>query len=276
MGKTAVVIVRNAAEHHTSWGGAFAEGLRRHGWTVHVSTSPAPCDLMVLWGVRRGEWISAQTRKGGEVCVLERGYLGDRFKWASVSFGGELNGRAEFRTPPHDGARFRLHFPGMLKPWRAPGPGYLLLMGQVPGDMSLRGVDIAQWYARTARAAAAAGWDVRFRPHPAALERGYRAPVPNAKTVPPGEIAEALAGAAAVVTYNSNSAVDAVLAGVPTVAVDRGSMAWDVTARGLDALVTPDRAEWVHRLAWCQFSRQEMRLGECWEAVGGCNAVRAA
>jgi hypothetical protein len=78
-----------------------------------------------------------------------------------------------------------------------------------------------------------------------------------------------LSGAAIVVTWNSNSGLDAVINGVPTVTMDKGAMAWDVTGHSLGEVPpTPDRTAWCHALAWKQWSKGEMVSGECWEAVG--------
>ena len=59
-------------------------------------------------------------------------------------------------------------------PWRERRDGYALLIGQVPGDQSIAGVDMDGWYSKTATELKSAGWDVRFRPHPVAVQRGYR------------------------------------------------------------------------------------------------------
>jgi hypothetical protein len=108
---------------------------------------------------------------------------------------------------------------------------------------------------------------VRFRPHPGAQRRGGAAEVPGAATIG-GTLAEALAGAALVVTFNSNSGVDAALAGRPVVAMDAGSMAWAVAGHEVAEVVQPDRTAWAARLAWCQFNKAEMESGFCQEAVG--------
>ena len=86
-----------------------------------------------------------------------------------------------------------------------------------------------------------------------------------------GTLTEAIGNAAWVVTYNSNSAVDAVLAGVPSVSCDVGSMAWDVT--GHDVAVkppSPDRKEWAAKMAWAQWTDDEIESGRAWEAVQAC------
>lgn len=258
--KRAHIIANETAEHQASWGGAFAAGLKRHGWAVTVSKYHHPADLVVQWGVRRQAWIQATKEARGEVVILERGYVGDRFSWTSVSFGGGLNGRGQFRGPVHDGSRWQQHFGHLMQPWQTRGAGDVLIMGQVDGDAAVANVDIHGFYRAAAQAYQAAGISTRLRPHPGG-RRAVAAPLRS--------LAEDLALARAVVTWNSNSGVDAVLAGVPTVAMDKGSMAWDVTGRVLGELPpTPDRTSWAHRLAWCQWQRDELESGDCWEHIG--------
>ena len=72
---------------------------------------------------------------------------------------------------------------------------------------------------------------------------------------------EALDKAGLVVTYNSNSGVDAVLAGVPTYAADPGSMVWDVSSREF-LPTTPDRAIWSQRMSFTQWLPDEIEKGD--------------
>lgn len=261
--RRAVVVVRESLPHHKSFGGAMAAGLRRHGWITEISTGDKPCDLLIMWGVRNRGMSQRQRDAGGEVCILERGYLGDRFDMTSVSFGGGLNGRGEFRVPADaDGSRFAsLGLP--LRPWRQ-NDGPAVIMGQVPGDNSLLGVEFGRWVSDAAAASRAAGFEVVFRQHP-----GHRARGSGCYGLPEitGTLGEALDIAGLVVTFNSNSGVDAVLAGVPTVAMDAGSMVRDVAAHDI-AVTTPERGPWAARLAWCQYSKAELESGFAAEAVG--------
>lgn len=258
-----VVNRRFTATHQHTIGGAFAAGLRRHGLTVTSGTLPRPADILVLWGVRRSELIRSQKAAGGEVVILERGYLGDRFAWTSVSFGGGLNGRGIFRGPFDDGSRWEAHFAHLMQPWqRREGP--VVVMGQVPTDNAVRHIDFNRWARRTLDHFRASGRQAYIRPHPQVAKGGR-------------PLADVLAEAAMVVTYNSNSGVDAVLAGVPTIAMDPGSMAWDVTGHDLSEVApTPDRTAWAHRLAWCQWRMDEIASGACWEAVGQAAETVAA
>jgi hypothetical protein len=264
----AVIVANPVAHHQQGWGGAFRDGLARHGINAVMREDPAPADLLVLWGTRRQEAIAQQRRSGGQVCILERGYIGDRHRWSSVSFGGQLNGRAEFRGVTTDPTRFEQNFAGMMKPWRRQ-EGYALLIGQVPGDMSIEGANISRWYRQMADDLQAAGFKVRYRSHPVADDRGFRPEEIAGAPKINGSLADALTGASLVVTFNSNTAVESVLAGVPTIAADRGSMAYDVTGRTVGDLVTPDRTEWAARLAWKQWTLEEIASGEFWARACG-------
>lgn len=245
----------SSTNHQHMWGGAFAAGLRRHGWDVTIGSTPAPCDLLVVWSVNQRDAIRRQLADGGEVCVLERGYVGDRFKWTSVSFGGGLNGRGRFYGPFEDGSRWQAHFAHLMRPWRAEGSRELaVIMGQIPADNAVRDIDINAWCRNAAERFQALGFRTMIRAHPMVK-----------KTVP---LVDVLDVAAVAVTWNSNSGVDAVLAGVPTVAMDRGSMAWDVSGHELRMPPAPDRTAWAYATAWKQWTVDEMKSGQCWEAVG--------
>lgn len=238
-------------------------GLARHGVPVERFDGGyiPSADVVCCWGWRNGKVYRASER---QVLVAERGYVGDRFAWTSLGWNG-LNGRATF--PTGDGLRWEKHFAGLIQPWKSGGE-YVLLAGQVEGDQSLAGVNIKSWYAEAAAAMTAYGLPVYFRPHPEAVRRGQQTHVKGAPVLR-GSLADALSGAAVVVTYNSNTGVDAVLAGVPTVACDRGSMAWDVTGHEIGETVTPDRTEWAHRIAWAQWEMSEIADGTAWDAVRG-------
>lgn len=270
--KKAVVISHNrqvADRNSIEWREAFCEGLRRRGWDAQMSTDAKPCDLLVMWGTRRQDVIARQKAVHGQVCILERGYLGDRRLWTSVSFGGGLNGRGEFRGPHQDGSRFQKHFSHLLKDWYQPARGYALLVGQVPGDMSIRGVNIDAFYTQSAAALRKYGWDdVRFRPHPLA-GRHRNGHVRGAVTADTEQsLQAAMDQAGVVVTFNSNTGVEAAMFGRPVIAMDEGSMAWDVAGHQVTEIVTPDRTPWANRLAWCQWTKDEFLSGECQEAVG--------
>jgi hypothetical protein len=86
------------------------------------------------------------------------------------------------------------------------------------------------------------------------------------KTIP---LSDDLKAARFVVTWNSNTAVEAILSGIPAVARDEGSMAWDVAGHSLSVPPRINRMAWAHALAWKQWGKAEMMSGYCWEHVRG-------
>ena len=243
-----------ATKHQREHREAVEAGFRRLGFTDR--------NLVVCWGWRTGRRWHAS---GRNVLVLERGYIGDRFRYSSVALNG-LNGRATFPAAVQDdGARFR-SFGVPIQPWKPEGE-YVLLVGQVAGDAALQGRNLGPWYAATAKAAAAVyGLPVRFRQHPREAERQISRRVPGT-VANSGDLGDALAGAAVVVTFNSNTGVEAMLAGKPTVAVDEGAMAWPVAAHELGAEANPDRQAWAYDLAWKQWGVEEIASGEALRGI---------
>ena len=249
---TAVLVARDRMPHQHNWCTAMGEGLVRHGWTVKHTNAYELCDLVCFWGVRMQDQIKQAQNHGSDICILERGYIGDRKHYTSVSFGGQLNGRAEFRGPLQNPSRWE-QCGHSLQPWDPQADGYALIMGQVQGDASVTGVRLDNWYRQARLDLEAQGWvDIRFRPHPITTRVGTQV-----------DLATELAGAALVVTYNSNSGVDAILAGRPVIAYDHGSMVWELSGQQC-----PDRLTWAHAMAWKQWTKDEMQSGECWEALG--------
>ena len=243
----------NHGQAHLS---AFKDGFARHGGQVVEGRG----DFVVMWGHKDRGVIEGDR----PYLVLEQGYLGDRLKWTSMGWNG-LNGRATF--PCGDATRWERYFSHLMRPWSS-GAGVALLVGQVPGDAALGDLDLTRWLRDTAAALKTRGWQVIFRPHPNAPD----VPCPNGAEMSPGLLADDLSRATLCVTYNSNTGVDAMLAGVPTVAMDEGSMAWPVAMHDIpeSVLHRPDRTAWAQRLAWCQWTVEEIAAGDVWGHLKQC------
>ncbi|WP_374374495.1 hypothetical protein [Dongia sp.] len=257
---------------------AVMEGLLRHGVQVfpvqHLHQVPPRVvnpefRIAICWGWRRGKELQS---RGYDVLLVERGYIGDRRDWTSLAWNG-LNGRGDFclaaGIPALDVSRSAL-LGSQMQDWRSATrrrTDTIFVMGQVMGDQSLQGRDLTPWYRDVFHQARQRfGMPVLLRPHPVAIAKGRHAStgLPESRST----LADDLARAWAVITWNSNSAVDAVLAGVPALAVDQGSMAWDVTAHDLCGLgARPEREEWAARVAWCQWRIEELRAGSWWERM---------
>lgn len=209
-----------------------------------------------VWGWRQSEYLR---RKNIDVLVMERGYIGDRFKYTSLGWNG-LNGYAQFPDYKYDGLeRFHSHG-GKIREWKNDGDR-IVILGQVPGDASLQGRDLTSWYQNTAaQANKLYGLPVYFRPHPESLKKGIVKDIKNT-TRSTGTLKEDLDRALFSIAFNSNALLDSVMYGVPAYAGDRGAMAWDLCSKDLSDIVRPRRDEVLSRISFCQFSSDEIQSG---------------
>lgn len=286
--KTAHLYCRNR-QHEMRLKG-FGKGLVRHGWWVTAGPHYERADLVVQWG-SAGDALDKAKRDGGEPCMLEIGYMGKRSAMTAIIFGGKLNGRGVFNGVQDEPTRFAAL--GIeLRPYDMPMDGYTLVMGQLLRDMSVRHIDFKQWVLDVVAELKAERQTVRFRPHPemkvmtaaraAKLERLCHDPDREedarlrewfAKIDAPfkqGSLAVALEGARSVVTFNSTSGVDAAIAGRPVVAADKGSMVREIAGHGIHDLIVPtdaQRQSWANRLAWKQWTQDELVSGAAWDIV---------
>lgn len=232
----------------------------RRGINENTPIEVKGADVDCCWGWGRGQ---LQRKLGHNVLIMERAYVGDRSVWFTLGWNG-LYGRAIFPQVDDGGKRWQAHFADLMRPWRTNPEGYALLLGEVPLDEKDRAKSYKKSLLATAQALVRQGHPVRFRPHP-------HAPMakPPAKVVA-GTLQEAFEGAAFAVNWNSNAGVDAVLAGIPTVTLERGAMAWAVASHDLDApIITPDRSPWAHTLAYTQWSLPEIESGLAWQHLRG-------
>lgn len=274
MSKPTIGIFAHAnLSHQVERAESFRRGLMRHGYNakVYPTSTPVPCDLAVFWGMHHSRGLrQQQEQRGLNWLIMERGYVGDRFHWTSLGYNG-LNGRADFLNKGSPGDRWEKYFKQYMKPWKSYVNGdYILLTGQVSGDASLAAVNGRVDYDAII-GGIRAYWDgpIHFRPHP---QRPI--PAPRDTILSTGTLTDAFSKAHVTVTYNSNTAVDSVLAGIPAIVMDRvGCMAGPVCGDDLYEIILggqiPDRTQWAHDIAYTQWSPEEIENGDAWEHLKG-------
>lgn len=251
---------------------AFYEGCPEPKKLVPL-TDYQPSDVAVIMGTfkryvpvsyHRGDVLFGQRDNGGLTIILETGYInrgaGPNHHYAA-GFNG-INGRAFFNNKNSPSDRWlKLGIP--IMPWRREG-GHILLCGQVPWDASVDFINFQEWTQKTAALLKTLSKrEIVYRPHPL----GFTDTPEGCVKSPHKLLSDDLKNCWAVVTFNSNSAVEAAIAGVPVVACDIGSMALPV-ANALEEVEkprTPDRTQWLNDLAYCQWTPEEMRSGETWQ-----------
>lgn len=170
----------------------------------------------------------------------------------------------------------------LLAPWREKGD-HILVMGQTLFGLSSQHVNIYDWYAQVVREIRKhSNRTIVLRQHPRLTkirEGGSRTEkdrkqilralgrVKNFEWSQGWTTEEDLKGAWASVVFSSNAAVSSVRHGIPVFVGDRSCMAWEVGNHSLAEIenpAMPDRTLWAHRLAYAQWTCQEMIDGEPW------------
>jgi hypothetical protein len=261
----------------------FINGLKKHGYTQfklqdyrNITCPNTKSDVCIGWSVRQ---LNAFQGLGENVIVLENPYFGYLNKkpadWTSVGWNG-LGGRANFCNKKSPPTRWNDHFSYFekekLKDWS--GGDFILLLTQVYGDQSLilkeqecnEKIDYNKIIAQIRKNTKL---PIYVKHHPNE-ENPNIWNIPNDISIINKNISvyDAVQNAKICVTINSNSAVEAVLGGTPTITLDRGSMAWDVTEHNFDKIENPplpDRTQWLYDTSYCQWKIEEFENGDVWD-----------
>jgi hypothetical protein len=222
------------------WQGPFAlklrEGLAQIGIQAKITDSRmrSGFGFPILLGTTFWKGIEM----AGDYLLVDRCSFGDTERWVSLVWNGHGR-RGDHKLPARITAdRWEKH--GItLEPYKH--GSRVILCGQTePYSPNWRRIE--DWYASVKA--------THFRPHPAGSSPNL---LPTAFD---------FSDCKAAVVLNSSVAVKTVMAGIPTITMDEGSMAWDVTGHSLEDIRTPDRTLWAHALAWTQWSHDEIREGK--------------
>lgn len=270
-----VVLSRGPDSHSYEIEKQLVIGARQHAGeaklaSIHEPLPPA--EVYALWGARRDDIIKRVRDADNHVLIMERGYLLDRFKYYSCTLDG-LNGHG---TPLLQGKNNFHNTPGveaLLKPNVFNKDGYILVLGQVPNDASVAHVNYKSWCDTTVRAIRnMTDKPICWRAHP--LDKTPYYPDNVIRCLSTNTLEQDASGAKWCVTFNSNSAVDVTLMGVPCIVMDKGSMAYKVTEHHLNAIMGPpsarngtSRLEWLSWLVDCQWTAQDFTNGKVWLAL---------
>jgi len=202
-----------------------------------------------------------------------------------IGINGFLNQSGIFNHGNHNDSRVKklgIEWNG----WKHDPNGHILLMLQLPGDASLRGINLYEWvdYA-IKKIRSVTDRPIVIRTHPAhgiknsdefhnlvssvalsSLKSNISFSIGRHKS-----FEDDVLGAYCSVAYSSGSSIDSVLHGIPTVAVDPGNFAWDISTNYLDEIETVKLAtqdeinQWLNNLSYSQWSPEEMYNGTAWK-----------
>lgn len=164
-----------------------------------------------------------------------------------------------------------------MQPWRISGD-HVLILCQRPKGWNMFGNDQDQWLDKTiSKIKKYVDRRIRVRMHPGdgtkekQIEKlkkryGYDIEISTADN-----IRQDLVNCWCAVGYNSTPNVVAALEGVPVYLEDpKNSWAADVAFTDLSQIVdppTPDRSEWIHKIANIHWSNEEVKTGVLWSAI---------
>jgi len=184
-----------------------------------------------------------------------------RFGFDHVHGGGRF---VDFAT-----GRERLNELGLeVKPWKPDGNA-IVIASQLRGDYSLDGVDIDEWASDVANFVNRKyDKDIVIRRHPLSYnDRPANYDVGDNVEISDAPLNEDLARAWRWISFTSGSSIDAVLAGVPSVTLNQKNFSWSVSSHDITDLATPatpDRTDWLARLASHQWNLDEIASGKAW------------
>lgn len=273
----------------------FAHGIRKHGESVEIrdpltfaARQIREADIHIIWNTffnHSNLILAAAKQVGKPLIVVEGGFVCRDFDnlqrghW-SVGYNG-IKGYGEYSnadSPPDRWDELGLK----LFEWNRDtcteeelAKKHILLAAQMTGDISMDGILPNDWLRDALeRIEPYAKHPIRIRLNPKdnrkkTLDK-WRAPheySPVERT-----IEEDLADAFCMVTYSSNSVVDALIAGVPVFHNGR-SIAGSMAKTELEEIEMPlyaveeERQRWANGLAYAQWSGAELFSGEGWEHV---------
>lgn len=292
---------------------SFHKGLRVEGEDAQLDDSQAykPCDVAVVLGGRsivkhattrevrddifarhKGAFVFVETPLLGrdvyrrpmitayarKLLRLGRNRYSDEYGYYRVAVNGFLQDDADFNntdSPPDRWALLSQALGLRLKPYRREGR-HILIVGQNPGDASLRGADIFEWmYLTVMQARRVTARPIVVRPHPVTpqsmmkeFERLFMTIEGIVVDHPPnGPIQTALQDCWVMLAYSSSATIDALIQGVPCITFSPANMAWPVSDHDLESIERPtlfDREQWLYDLAYAQWSLEEMEAGTAW------------
>lgn len=231
---------------------ALAQGLEGRGhracfrearlWRGEVE----PCDLLIVKGRNRDDIKQAY---GKPALVLDWGYVDRVNTPAEHELGhwqlayGRLNAIPPFECPPD-----RLKKLGITFKQSGGNPkGYVLLIGQLLKDTAVMSYHHQTWLKEQVNHYGAS--EIRYRRHP-------RGGVPlRGVTELGGSLQDALDGARLVVTFNSNTGHEALIAGVPVVCTDPHATYAPMCGEKIPSV--KDRREFYQRVAYGQWKHTE-------------------
>jgi len=255
------------------------------------------CDVAVIlgsWKDRARPWHvirNAVAKNAPTFIVVETPLLGRQVHQKNtqhrIGVNGFLHNSGTFYASKH--GNDRLKDLGIdWKGWKENENGHIVLMLQLPGDASLRNIDIydfGRWAVKKIREVSNKKIIVRTHPghNPKGLDEVHRFISDISLMEDPNvsirigskdkTLEDDLKGAYCTVSYSSGSSIDSVLAGIPTIALDPGNFTYGISSNFIEHISgnnlrkagSSDISQWLNNLSYSQWSVDEMLSGRVWQ-----------
>lgn len=231
---------------------------------LRASTYRSPeCDIAVLWGYVEScqKIINDYVATGRKAVYLDMAYWQRRESYKVCVNARHPN--AYFQKVKH-GPQRRLQLGVVPRPFAKQGELILLAGMGAKSAWAEHQEPVESWERATVNELRAlTDRKIVYRPKPSWAGASS---IKGTRFSPPSEALEPLLAASwAVVTHHSNVAIDGLVSGVPAfvwygAAVPMGLQ--DLAK--IETPLYPDREQWLNDLAYCQWSKEELRNGSCW------------
>ena len=256
----------------------FENGLRKRikNFDVLPDEKYKACQVAAMFGVysKKHHNLTLPRKKilelNKNVLVIERGFVKRNDGYQSIGWNGNV-GFGEYcnqNMPPDRWKKLNVE----LLPQKKIGDS-IVIMGQIPWDTAVQNIDYRRWVITIAEILKKiTDRPIIFRPHP--LKKTAIPPIKGVETSHKS-LQEDLNRARVCVLFNSTSGVEAIIDGTPVIAMDKGSMVWDLTKNKLspEAIETPyfpddkKRQQWANDIAYAQWHFDEIERGDFWEHI---------
>ncbi len=241
----------------------------------HVSNKDyEPCDVaFIMYSTRKGSEKTTRAARfirnnhGINLLIFEMPIFRETEVWHS-RFGFDhvhRGGRFSEEVCPSD----RLEKLNLeIKPWNIDGSN-VIIAAQINDDYSLDGIDAFQWACDVASFLKRnTNLNIVIRPHPLDLINNWdQFSLIHGVEISRYSLNYDLGRAKCWISYTSGSSVDAVVAGVPVICLSQNNFCWDISRHSISEIENPflgNRIPTLSRLAYSQWSREEIASGEAW------------
>lgn len=269
-----------------------------NAFATHNDNDIVNCDVAVIfgsWKERSTSWHNCKRKvvESGKpfICLetplIGRGPVSDILEdqWYRIGVNGFLADTGRFydqnkNYPSDRWEKICKELNVETKPWKSDGSGIVVAL-QLPGDASLRGINVSTWAADTVEELRKYT-DRSIIVRTPQLDREFdkenilRIRSIDGVSLQQGtrsNLFQTIDNAYATVSYSSGFGIDSAIRGTPAIATDPGSFAYSLGNNKLSQIENLKRSEnrdqWLYNLSYAQWSRKEIKEGETWYHIKG-------